>query len=80
MSESIEDILIITANPVVARYEAEIAELKDKYKKLENAVAGKLDRMNDIAPECGDSAEQIIADFLKVVEPIISPDELEKNK
>ena len=47
--------------------QVEITELR----AIRNAVIGKIDRMNDITPECGDSAEVIVKDFLAVIEPLL---------
>ena len=53
------------------QYYEKIAELSAHIELLRDAVIGKIDRMQDIAPECGDSAERIIGDFLEVMRPIL---------
>lgn len=38
---------------------------------LRAIVLKYIDRMNDVAPECGDPAERILADFVADVEPVL---------
>ena len=52
----------------IERLQAENAELK-RDAAIGAVVWNFIDRMNDVAPECGDSAERILAEFVAAVMP-----------